>query len=277
MKEQHRPIKNLIIDMDGVLWRGDTPMPGLADFFATLRQLRISFILATNNATLTPDQYVHKLARFGVQLSAGRILNSAEATAAHLAQHYPPGTPILAIGEDGLRQALANHGFTVVHRLSALAATVANGQPQAVVAGLDRHFCYDDLAAAALLVAGGAPFFGTNPDPSLPTEQGLLPGAGAILAAITATTGVRPTIIGKPGRGLYDEALRRLGGVPTDTAAVGDRLDTDIAGGLAAGLRTILLLSGVSRREEIATASVQPDWVFDHLAAFTAALKAGLP
>jgi 4-nitrophenyl phosphatase len=263
-------IDHLIIDMDGVLWQGETPMPGLAGFFAGLEDSGFGFVLATNNATRTPEQYQEKLGRFGLAIPGWRIVNSAEATAGYLQSHFPASSAVYVVGEAGLRQAIAGRGFVL--------AEADDPGVTAVVVGLHRQVCYADLAAATLLIRGGAAFLGTNPDPSLPTERGQLPGAGALLAFLEAASGVRPTIIGKPGRALFEEALRRLQALPGQTAVVGDRLATDIAGGKAAGLATILLLSGVTLAADLANSAVQPDWVFSGIGELTANLarvKAG--
>ncbi|MEW5986869.1 MAG: HAD-IIA family hydrolase, partial [Chloroflexota bacterium] len=245
-----------------VLWHGETPAAGLPEFFSTVRRLGLGFILATNNATRTAAQYRQKLAGFGVDVPAVQILNSAEATAAYLGQHYPAGTPLYTIGEAGLRDALTAQGFTLTSEGAAV-----------VVAGLHKHVCYEELATATLLIHQGARFVGTNPDVTFPSERGPLPGAGAILAFLSAATGVEPTIIGKPYPALFAEALRRLGGAAAATVMVGDRLNTDIAGGRAAGLRTILLLSGISTRQEALSGPIRPDWIFEDLQDLTTHLE----
>ncbi len=261
MKKQNHPkhpIHHLILDMDGVLWHGETPVPGLADFFATLRGLNIDFVLATNNATRTTEQYVEKLAHFDVSVAADQILTSAEATAAYLSDHYSTGEAVFVIGDQGLHEAIAARGFHI--------CTVAEAQEGAtavaVIVGLSRTISYDDLAMGALLIHKGAAFIGTNPDRTLPTEIGPLPGAGALLAAVQAATDVEPLIIGKPGPVIFEEAVRRLGGKLEQTAMVGDRLSTDIVGAAAVGLQTIMVLSGISTSEEAAASPVKPDYIF---------------
>ncbi|MFQ5399870.1 MAG: HAD-IIA family hydrolase [Anaerolineae bacterium] len=256
-------IKNLILDMDGVLWRGETPMPGLTDFFTTLRHLDIGFVLATNNATKTAEQYAGKLARFGVEISPAQILTSAEATAGYLSERYPPDTAVYVVGENGLRNAMETRAFRLISAEEAAAGALA----ELVVVGFTRHATYMDLAMGALLIHKGAAFIGTNPDVSYPSELGPLPGAGSLLAMISAATGVQPAIIGKPGPIIFREALKRLGGSPDETAMVGDRLSTDIAGGNAAALHTILLLSGISSPDDIETTGIIPDMVLEDITA----------
>ncbi len=251
------PIKNLILDMDGVLWRGDTPMPGLVAFFDTMRACDIGFVLATNNATKTAVMCTERLARFGVDVPAHQILTSAEATASYLAELYQPGSPLYVIGATGLHEALIAQGFKILSAADVRAGAAA----VSVVAGLSPVLTYEELAMGAHLVNRGAPFVGTNPDPTFPSEMGPLPGAGAILAMLTTATGVEPTIIGKPGPIIFREAVKRLGGDPSTVAMVGDRLSTDIYGAKAAGLRAILVLSGISTREEAESGPVRPDYV----------------
>lgn len=243
-------ICHLIIDMDGVLWRGDEPMPGLSEFFAFLEEREIAFTLATNNASRTPEQYVAKLARFGVEVPIETILTSALVSAAYLADVAPSGSRVYVIGEKGIQQALRERGFVLDDETA-----------KYVVVGWDRNCTWDKLATASLLIHDGADFVGTNPDVSFPTERGPVPGNGALLAALEAATGVEPVVTGKPDPRMYQEALRRMDATPETTAMIGDRLDTDIAGASNAGLTTILVLSGIATEEDVVTASNRPDLV----------------
>jgi 4-nitrophenyl phosphatase len=252
-------LKNLIIDMDGVLWHGETAVPNLPDFFATLRRRPLNFVLATNNAAKTPEQYVAKLARFGVKVEPAQILTSAVATADFLQEEYAGGTNVYIIGGDGLHQAIQQRGFTIL----SVADVMERGlRPAVVVVGFWREASYADFAAGAVGLNQGARFIGTNPDVSLPSEYGRLPGAGSFLALLEAATSITPTVIGKPGSIMFHEALKRLNGKTQNTAMVGDRLNTDIMGGKAVGLQTILLLSGISTRADLTLPNaVQPDYV----------------
>ena len=245
-----RHVRHLIVDMDGVLWRGNQPVDGLAEFFAFLRQHDVRFILATNNASKGADQYAEKLARFGVEAPLESILTSAQATAAYLTTVAPPGTPVHVLGAEGLRDALTERGFVLT-----------DDGARYVVVGWTQEMTWRNLAQAALLIQRGATFIGANPDTNYPTEEGLVPGNGAQLAALQVTTGVAPLVIGKPEPGLYQEAMRRLGSTPETTAALGDRLDTDIVGGRRVGLFTILVLSGVATAADLAASPVKPDLV----------------
>lgn len=258
-------VKNLILDMDGVLWRGETPMPGLARLFETLRDSRIKFVLATNNATKIATQYAEKLQRFGVSIPASAILTSAEATAAYLQDQLPTGASAYVVGETGLRQAMQEKGFHVLPEGSGDQIVDPTMQADVVVVGFTRYACYRHLATAVHLVNNGARFVGTNPDVTFPAETGPMPGAGAYLAFIEAATNRQPVVIGKPGRAIFEEALARLAAGAEETAMVGDRLETDIAGAKTAGLKTIMLLSGVTNRQKLAASDVTPDFVFENI------------
>ncbi len=247
-------IKNLIVDMDGVLFRGHQTLPGAGEFIGMLREKAMPFLLLTNNSTRTPAQYVTKLQDMGIEVAEDNILTSAQATALYLERVVPPGAGVYVIGEDGLRAAMLEKGYRVVEE-----------GVDVVVVGLDRYLTYEKLKIAALAIRQGARFIGTNPDKTLPTEEGFHPGAGSMLAAVEAATDVTPTVIGKPQTAIFDLALTKLGVGKEGTAVVGDRLDTDILGGYRASLITILVTSGVATRRDLAGSEVKPDFVFDDL------------
>jgi 4-nitrophenyl phosphatase len=259
-------LKYLILDMDGVLWLGKTPMPRLSEFFETLNRFGIAVALATNNATSTVDMYLEKLAGFGVTVPAQRIITSAVATGRFLSTKYPAGTSAYVVGGPGIMEAMKSAGFRILND-DPTAATA-----DLVVVGLDREINYEKLSRASLYIARGAAFYGTNPDPSYPSERGELPGAGAIIASIVATTDKKPVIIGKPGGIMFQEALRSLDATPEETAMVGDRLATDILGAQQVGLKTILTLSGVTDKISLGISDIRPDWVFPDIAAIMTAL-----
>lgn len=249
------PIKALLLDMDGVLWRDTQPIGDLPAIFSGLQKkgLRAAFI--TNNATRTANQYVEKLTGFGIRAEPQQVYTSARAAAEYLAEQHPNGGPVFVVGEDGLSLALKERGF------------LQDGKaPLAVVVGLDRFATYDKLSAAALFVRAGVPFIGTNPDRTLPTPQGLVPGAGSLIAAIEAATDVKATIIGKPQPTMFLQALKDLRLKPKEALVVGDRLETDIAGGQAAGCPTALVLSGVTTKEQARAWLPAPDWITPDLA-----------
>lgn len=249
-------MRGWIIDLDGVLWRGERPLPGAADFLERLRGRGARFVLATNNAAASPASVIRRVRRLGARAQPAEVLTSALAAAAYLGGVLPARAPVYAIGEAPLRAALAQKGFRLVER--------ADGA-QAVVVGLDRRVNWRKLSEATLALRAGALFIGTNPDPTFPHERGQVPGNGALLAALRAASGRDPTIIGKPEAYLFRSALDLLGTGPQETVVVGDRLDTDILGGQRAGLHTALVLTGVTRREALSPDSPSPDWVFDGL------------
>lgn len=243
-------IKALVLDMDGVLWRSSQPVGDLAAIFHRIDELELKVICATNNSTSTPEQFAAKLQTMGVTLPPDQILNSAQAAAYYLKKLHPEGGPVFLVGEIGLQLAMQPHGFWNTDR-----------DVLAVVAGMDRQITYTKLSIASSLVRSGASFIGTNDDKTFPTPEGLTPGAGSILAAIEAASGFAPTVIGKPSPYLYQVALERLGTTAQETLAVGDRLETDILGGQRAGMRTALVLSGVSTREDLTRWPTPPDLV----------------
>ncbi|MGZ8190764.1 MAG: HAD-IIA family hydrolase [Methylococcaceae bacterium] len=267
-------IRALIIDMDGVLWHGDQPLPGLTDFFQTLRVQQIRFILATNNASLTPEQYVSKLARMGVQVALNEVLTSAMATALYLNEHTDPTkTRVFVVGEDGARHSLIELGFTLTELYEVSNSETPDKGAHYVVCGKDSTLTWDKLATATLNIRAGAKFIGTNADTTLPTEHGITHGNGAILAALQVATGVAPTIIGKPEPIMYKQAIELLGVDPSETVAIGDRLETDILGAVRTGIRSLMVLTGVSTEEDLETSDYRPTWVMSDIRAVTQALR----
>ena len=205
-------IKSLVIDMDGVLWHGETALPGLNAFFEAIEERELPFILATNNAMNVAEDYVKKLGQFGVKVEAEQILTSSEATASYLRRTQPDLEDVYAVGEAGLHRALSAQGFRIISP-----EEVRNGaRPSVIVSALVRNsLTYELLAMATLAVNNGASIVATNADSSYPTELGMMPGAGAVLSVITTATGAIPTVIGKPEPGMFEEALRRLNNEPT--------------------------------------------------------------
>ncbi len=247
-------IRHLLIDLDGVLYRGNTALPGAQEFIAFLRRKGIPFRLVTNNSSRTPEQAVQKLAGIGIEAQAGEIFSSALATGIYLREHVDGTETAQVVGEAGLRQAVEKSGLRLVEEGG-----------DWVVVGLDRKATYEMLARAALALEGGARFVGSNPDSSFPTERGLVPGAGALLAALVTTTGREPTVIGKPHPLLLELAMKDCGGTLNDTAMLGDRLDTDIAAAERIGMKSILILTGVSTRSDLEKTSTPPDLVVENL------------
>lgn len=250
-RDNLRKLEHLIIDMDGVLYRGSQAIPGTGGFLDFLRQREISFVLATNNSTRTPQQYVEKLAEMGVIVTAEEVLTSALATAGYLADIAPRHARIFVVGQDGLFAALRDKGFQLVEN-----------NAEYVVAGMDFAINYERLAQASLQIRAGAQFIGTNPDRTFPSERGIVPGAGSLLAFLETATDVKPVVIGKPGTAMLEQAMAEMGASPENTAMLGDRLETDILAGQQARLRTLLVLSGITDREMLAHSEIQPDLVF---------------
>lgn len=236
-------IKSLILDMDGVLWKADAPIGNLPAVFDRIHSRGLKVAFATNNGSRTPEQYVERLAGFGVTAEPWQVVTSSLGVAYLLNQKFPAGGPVFAIGEAGVRLALREKGF---EPLSVEEAEMA----KAVVIGIDRDINFAKMCAAALLVRGGVPFYATNPDKTFPTPRGEIPGTGAWISVIVTATGIEPIYAGKPAPFLLELARERLGTASEETLVVGDRLETDIAGGQAAGFPVALVLSGVSTREQ---------------------------
>ena len=251
-----------LLDMDGVLYRGSEPLPGVNELLALFARRNIIYACVTNNAMLTPDQYEAKLAAMGIAIPAARVITSPVATRRYLEGQAPRGTPAYYVGMEGLRAALFDDGYFVLEEQN----------PGFVIVGLDMEMTYAKMRTACLAICAGARFVGTNPDTTLPTEAGIVPGAGSLLALLKAATDVEPFVIGKPAPTMLHAAVDMLGADPRRTLMIGDRLDTDIAGAKAAGLASALVLTGVATREQLAQSALQPDVVFDGLPELVAAL-----
>ncbi|MBM3125825.1 MAG: HAD-IIA family hydrolase [Chloroflexi bacterium] len=238
-------IKALILDMDGVIWKADAPIGDLPGIFAKIKERDLKFVFATNNATLTPEDYQRKLKGMGVSIEADQILTSAMGIAFLLGKKYPKGTRIFMIGEDGIRRALEAYDFHILPLDQA-------EQAQVVVMGIDRSINFQKIVEATLLVRKGIPFYTTNTDRTFPTPRGEIPGSGAWVSVITYATGVEPVVAGKPHPFLMELALEQLAESSRNTLVIGDRLETDIAAGQAVGCPTALVLSGVSTQAQAA-------------------------
>jgi 4-nitrophenyl phosphatase len=245
-------LRAVVLDMDGVLWRGESPLLGLNSLFEFFAVRDMPFILATNNSTNTVEAYVRKLARLGVQASPANIVTSAVATAEYLKVHYNSGLRVHIVGEAGLHQIMLDAGFIPVM-----------ADADVVVVGMDRDVTYEKLRRATYLIRDGARFIGTNGDLTFPMpDGGIAPGAGSILAALQASTGQIPFVIGKPEPVMFEMALARLGVDACHALMVGDRLETDILGAQRAGLKTALVMTGVTTREILSGSEIKPDLVF---------------
>jgi 4-nitrophenyl phosphatase len=236
-------IKALILDMDGVLWRGDAPIGDLAAIFRRIKERGLRVVFATNNSIRTPAQYVERLRKFGVDCEDWQVVTSSLAAADLLSRRFAAGTPIFVIGEDGLRQAAQEKGFVLLEVEQAPDA-------QAVLMGIDRDINFQKLAEATLLVRRGVPFYASNPDKTFPTPRGEIPGAGSWFSIVVTASNVEPIVAGKPGPAMMELALQRLNLAPENVLVVGDRIETDIMAGQSVGCPCALVLSGVSTQAE---------------------------
>jgi 4-nitrophenyl phosphatase len=255
------PIRGLILDVDGVLWKDAEPIGDLSAAFSVIRALGLQVCIATNNAMNSIEHYRLKLKAFGVAVDGAQIITSAEATADTLLAAFPGRGTVFLVGEVGVERALEERGFQVVTDPTTEASF------DAVVAGIDRDLSYARLQKASTLIRAGAPYYGTNPDPTFPTPAGLVPGAGAILAAISTASGMLPTVVGKPSPLLFETAARRMSLAAGELLVVGDRLETDIKGGQVFGARTAVVLSGVSNQYDVAAWKPAPTIVAPNLGA----------
>ncbi|NUT36181.1 MAG: HAD-IIA family hydrolase [Hamadaea sp.] len=235
----------VILDLDGVVFLIDRPIPGAVESVARLRADGVPVRFATNNASRRASEVADLLTGMGVAASAGEVLTSAGAAAALLAQRFPGGAPILVVGAPALRDEVQDAGLHVVRS--------ADDAPVAVVQGYGPQVGWADLAEAALAVRAGALWVATNTDRTLPSPRGPLPGNGSLVAVIATALNRQPdVVVGKPEPGLFQEAARSAGA--TRPLVVGDRLDTDIAGARRADMDSLLVLTGVSGRDELADA-----------------------
>ncbi len=247
--------KSYLLDMDGVLVRGKTPIPGAQDFLARLEETGTPYLILTNNPIYTPRDLSHRLAAEGLHIEERHLFTSALATAQFLAQQKPSGTAFV-IGETGLTQALHEIGYIMT-----------TNNPDYVVLGDTTFYNFDQITQAIRLVSGGARFIATNPDASGPSEAGMVPACGAMAALIEKATGIRPYFVGKPNPLMMRRALNFLGAHSENAVMVGDRMDTDIVAGMEAGMETILVLSGVTSQEDIDRFPYRPTHIFPSVAA----------
>ena len=240
-------IQGVLLDLDGTVYHGSEAVPGAIDFIERLGPRGVRHLFVTNRSSRSPRVVCDQLRGYGVPCEPHQVLTTAEATADWLGA----GRTVYCIGEQGLTEALGAGGCRLT----------PGEMPDDVVVGLDTQLTYAKLATATRAIRAGARFIGTNPDKMINTEHGIAPGTGAALAALTAATGVEPIVIGKPEPILIDVALRRLG-LPRETVVmIGDNLETDIAGGDRAGLRTAWILTGVSDARDLRAEDPQPTWI----------------
>lgn len=257
-----RPIETWLTDMDGVLVHEEYPIPGATDFISALQESGCRFLVLTNNSIYTPRDLRARLLGSGIDVPESAIWTSALATAQFLADQRPNGTAYV-VGEAGLTTALHDIGYVLTDR-----------DPDYVVLGETRTYSFEAITKAIRLVAAGARFIATNPDPSGPSQQGLLPATGSVAALISTATGRTPYFVGKPNPLMMRSALNRIDGHSESTVMVGDRMDTDIISGLEAGLRTVLVTTGSTRPEQVETFPYRPTAVVDSIADLVAMVGA---
>jgi NagD protein len=252
--------QNFLMDMDGVLVRGRTPIPGAASFIDWLSSRQTPFLVLTNNPLYTTRDLSHRLQTIGLNIPPERIFTSSVATARFLRMQKPNGTAYV-IGESGLTEAVYSAGYIMTDH-----------DPDYVVLGETHGYNIAQVTKAIRLIAAGARFIATNPDPSGPSEDGLVPACGAMAALIKEATGTAPFFIGKPNPLMMRMALNHLGVHSEESVMIGDRMDTDIIAGVSSGLDTYLVLTGVTKREDVERFPYQPSAVFESIAEVAAAM-----
>jgi len=243
-----------LLDMDGVIYRGDEPVPGAAEFVHSLREREIPFLFLTNNSASGPRDYVVKLEKMGIQVEEEHFYTCGMATMEFLQQQKPHGTAFV-IGEGGLVSALHQAGYGITTK-----------QPDYVIVGEGRTLNFEMAEKAMMMILNGAHLIATNLDVSCPTAAGSRPGCGAIVAMLEAATGRRAYSVGKPSPFMMRAARKRLGLRTAETVMVGDTMETDIRGSLELGFQAILVLTGSTTRERVATYPFQPSLVVDSIA-----------
>jgi 4-nitrophenyl phosphatase len=248
----------LLVDLDGVVYRGTDPVPGVAALLAERAAAGDTVVYVTNNSMHYRADYVARLAALGAPVSPDRVISSPRATALWIRERWPETHRVLALGGPGLRRELEDVGFAVTTageaadraEAAGLDLVEAAGRPEVVVVGLDPELTYGRLAAASVSIRSGARFVATNRDPVYPTERGLYPGAGSVVAAVEAASGVAPVTIGKPAPLLLEQAAHAVGRDPRTAVMIGDGLLTDLPAARAVGARCVLMLTGVSTRAQ---------------------------
>jgi NagD protein len=240
-----------ICDMDGVIYHGNRLLPGVPEFLDWLKANGKKFLFLTNSSERSPRELKEKLNRLGVEVSVENFYTSALATAAFLAHQHPDGSAFV-IGEAGLINAIYDAGLSM-----------NDTSPDYVVVGDTRGYSFEKMEHACFLVQKGAKLIGTNPDLTGPSEKGIIPATGALMAPIELATGSKAYYVGKPNPLMMRHALKKLGHRREDTAIIGDRMDTDIIAGIESDIETVLVLSGVSRPEHLQAFAYRPRYVLN--------------
>ncbi|HET6380823.1 MAG TPA: HAD-IIA family hydrolase [candidate division Zixibacteria bacterium] len=263
-----QPLPRLaVFDLDGVVYRGPQAVPGASRLVAMLRDAGVAVRFATNNSMSTRAEYVSRLAAHGIAADEAEIITSTSATIEHLRVHLPEVRRVLAVGAPGMLIELRAAGFQATPAADAappdwFGAPLAE-RYDAVVAGLDQAIDYRRLGIAAAAIRAGARFIATNADVRYPVPDGFVPGAGSIVAALRATTGVEPLVIGKPQPTMFQAILEAAGVAPSEALVIGDNPDSDIPAARRAGIRSVLVLTGVADARAAAAldGDRRPDWI----------------
>jgi HAD superfamily hydrolase (TIGR01450 family) len=263
--------KTYLLDLDGVVYRGDQLLPGARDFVIWADATGHKVVYVSNNSFATVADVTDKLASLGAPRPEGRVVTAGSATADAMAARFPGGR-VFVLATEAMASLLRDAGLQTVWEEGEDSPT-----PDAVVVGLDRTVTYPRLRRALRAVLAGAAFYAVNRDPRLPIEDGFEPGTGAIVAAVEYSSGMQAELIGKPAPGILLQAMRLVGATPEETLVVGDGLDLDIVAGHAAGATTAVVLSGLTSAVEAASASGdrRPELIYNDLAALLAAVRAG--
>ena len=246
--------KSYLIDMDGVLVHGKTLIAGANEFIDRLKTRNYPFLVTTNNSIYTAGDLAHRLQSIGLYIDADQIFTSAMATANFIASQKPNGKAFV-VGESGLTDAIHRKGYILT-----------DIDPDYVVLGETENYSFPRITKAIQLIIDGAIFVASNPDPVGPSEQGVVPACGAMAALIETATGKKPFFTGKPNPLMMRSALNYLGVHSETSTMIGDRMDTDIIAGIESGMRTILVLSGISKREDVSFYPYRPDEIFNSIA-----------
>lgn len=241
-----------LIDLDGTMYLGNESIESATSFIQSLLEADIPYLFVTNNSSKRPTEIVQRLQKHGIHATEEHIFTSSMATANHIEGMLPDASAFV-IGEDGLTHALRAKGIEE-----------NSVDPTHVVIGIDRELTYEKLSKACLAIRNGATFISTNSDTAIPTEKGLLPGNGAITASVRVSTGVEPLFIGKPSTIIMEQAMETLG-VGRNVLMVGDNYDTDIQAGIQAGIDTLLVCTGVTKRDEVWQFRDQPTHICNDL------------
>lgn len=253
-----------LIDLDGVVYRGEEIISGAREFVTWLNTHQKKYLFLTNNSFASETQVMEKLTRLGISTSGSHVLGAGQAAIQNIARRFPTGN-VYIVGEQPLFELVRSYKLRIANE---------NKEPADVVlVGLDRTFNYTTLTEAVQAVMAGAAFVAINRDSLLPVAGGLIPGCGAMVAAIEAGSSIHPEVIGKPEPGLLLEAMRLLESKPEETIMIGDSLDTDILAGKAAGTHTLFVLSGKDTRATMAKSGIEPEFVYENLAAVMAAMQ----